>query len=459
MEAQTRAGRGIRLLARCLAGLMLAAPVGMVGCGGSVGVANGSIVGRVFGNASGGSASPAPLAGVTVSAERMGATPPVIRTTVTDQNGEFVFANAPTGLYQLGYSRRGFQTIDTDNGASNNPVPQGQQIEVFVEPSSTGIAPDVTLAKLPDEGDSTIVVTLVDNISGQAVTNATVTIGAATTSNGGVNGVYTLSVPIRQSGGGDGANEAPPLQQVIISADGYVAEGVAPPQVRPIANETVSVTVRMDPILARITGFIQISQFQTLYDLTMIGVTADSVPSDSLGGGQGVMVSVEPTGFFTAFVPASNSALTRQINLTFTAPNLQTRVVSNIVAPTAHGVRQLTSPVVMQPLTVDLVGTVVDSSGNAPNQLNPQGIPDTVTVQETGQVGNIINGAYTIADVPVTSSITQPAAFTLQVSAFNPNAVGPTGPGRQETATQPGISPVSDGTPNPVFTVPTIVTN
>jgi hypothetical protein len=133
-------------------------------------------------------------------------------------------------------------------------------------------------------------------------------------------------------------------------------------------------------------------------------------------------------------------------------------VVSNVVAPPPVGTRQLTSPVVMQPVTVDLVGTVVDSNGNAPNQLNPQGVPDTVVVQETGQIGNIINGAYTIPDVPATDPRVGPMVFTLVASAFNPTAPNPAGGfGLQETANIM-VSPVSDGTANPTFAIPLITT-
>ena len=121
--------------------------------------------------------------------------------------------------------------------------------------------------------------------------------------------------------------------------------------------------------------------------------------------------------------------------------------------------RELTSPVVMNPVTVDLVGTVTDSSGGAPNQLNPYGIPDTVTVVETGQTANIINGAYTIPDVPVIGNGMTIQGYTLQVSAYNPNAVGSGGTlGVQEQGSAQNIKPISDGSANPTFVVPTIRT-
>lgn len=77
-----------------------------------------------------------------------------------------------------------------------------------------------------------------------------------------------------------------------------------------------------------------------------------------------------------------------------------------------------------------------------------------MTVLETGQVANIINGTYTIPDVPATAQGTGPLQLTLIASFFNPTIAGPGGfPGVQEQATRT-ISPTSDGSPNPSFTVP-----
>lgn len=436
----------------------LAVPValiagGLSGCGGSAGVDNGTIIGRVFANASGGSATVTPLANATIVARRNTDIPLVIRTTRTDANGEFVLSNVPTGDYNIGYSARGYETIDTTLGATVNITPVGQVIQVFVEPEGTSVAPDVTLSKLQDEGDSTLILTVVDSISGDPLTNATVTVGAATTSNGGANGVYTLSVPVRASSGGDGAGELPPNRAVLITAEGFDGESVNPPLIRPIAGETVTATIQVAPNQARITGFIRISQFETLYDRSMITVSVDNVPDVF------TMPTVDANGFFTILVPASNSITTRQFNLNFTAPNLQPAVVSNVVAPTSFGTRQLTSPVVMNPVTVDLVGTVVTSTGFAPNQLNPFGVPDVVTVSQTGQSGTIVNGAYTIADVPTIAVNTGPSQLDLNVSAFDPNVPSALGNGLQESLNGFAIFPTSDGTANPTFVVPTLATN
>ena len=303
-----------RFLTRLLAIGFLVGVLGSLGCGGSYGIDEGSIVGRVFGNSFGGSSTPTPLAGVTIVAQRTTDMPMVIRTTVSDDNGEFIFTNMPTGEYTMGYALRGFETIDTAQGATNSRTALGEQVRVFVEPEGTSIAPDITLRKLPDEGDATVVVTLVDLITGDPITNATVTIGASTTSNGGSNGVYTLSVPIRTDSGGDGGSGANPTAfPIVVTADGYTGgDQIQPQQVVPIANETVTVTVQASPIQARITGFVQISQFQTLYDRSQIAVTVDNVPVRFSGADfNGSSLVVDQNGFFTVNVPSSNSVLTR----------------------------------------------------------------------------------------------------------------------------------------------------
>ena len=83
-------------------------------------------------------------------------------------------------------------------------------------------------------------------------------------------------------------------------------------------------------------------------------------------------------------------------------------------------------------------------------------------MKQTGQTGNIINGAYTIPAVPVLASTgglsgDVNGGFTLVVSAYNPNATNPGGGlGAQETTEVSGVKPTSDGTANPIFVIPHI---
>ena len=436
--------------------LLAVTMLSIVGCGGSAGVDQGSIHGVVFGNASGGSASEAPLAGVTIVAVREGGEPEIIRTTQTDANGEFVFTDLPTGSYTLGYDIQGYRTITTEEGNTIDRSAIGDQVRVFVEPGRTSEAPDQILVALAQQGDGTLVLTLLDRVTSDPITHATVLAGSAVTSNGGTNGVYTLSVPVIVQDPNAQAGTQPDPTTVKLTADGYDENDTdANFIVQLVANETVTLTKTMNPLAAFITGQIQISAYQTLYNLTDVIISSDRISRRDLTRN----LLIETSGYFSVGVPSSNAFNTRQFNLRFDHPLLNEAVVSNIVVPRANGTRQLTSPVVMTPITVDLVGTVSDSNGNAPNQLNPSGLPDTATVRETGQMANIINGAYTIPNVPTASTQVQPNQFNVDVVAYNPFATNPSGGvGAVEQGTTT-VTPVSDGTANPTFQVPLITTS
>ncbi len=445
--------KATKFLARLVALVVLVGPVGLAGCGGSVGVDDGTVIGTVFGAQTIGTGfndakPPIPLEDVTIVAQRQGGEPAVIRTTKSDVDGNWSISGLPTGEYLVGFAKRGFRTIDTAQGATNSRTAVGNQVRVFIEAEGTSIAPEVVMDRLPDEGDATVLVTLVDTISGNGVTNATVTVGNATSSESSSSGVYTLVVPVTQVGG------RVPQQQIEVSAEGYDGAQAAPQLVRAIPNQTVSVTVTISPLPATISGRVNISKFDNLFNKTGISISAQNVPDGFLGNR-----NPAADGSFSINLPASNAVLQRQFTLRFTAPNLVQKLVTNVVVPGSQGTRELTAPVVMDPVFVDLVGQVLNSNGKAPNQQGA--IPDTVTVRETGQLANIVNGSYTIPDVPATTTQTiGPASLNLDVSVFNPEAQGQGQqgtPGAQETG-EKNITPIPDGTNNPTFTVPLIET-
>ncbi len=428
--------------------------VGLWGCGGSFGVENATLVGRVYGNASGGSVVKTPLSGVRVLAVSQSGDVPIMRTAVTNVNGEYVLPNLPPGEYALGFSKDGFRTINVEEGNTRDQTALGEQIKVAVDSGTTLMVPDVTMQALAQEGDCTLVLTILDLYTGEPVTHATVISGSAVASNGGANGVYTLSVPVQVNDPEANFGTQPEPISITISADGYVPMTVT--DIIPVANETVQYTVSLQPRMAYVTGRIVISKFDTLYTKSSISISCDSVSLQQGGGDDSPSYSIEDSGRFRVVLPASNVARTRQFNLSFFAPNLQVSVVSNIVMPRAGGTRELTSPVVLNPITVDLVGTVADSNGNPPNQLNPSGLPDTVTVVETGQVANIVNGTYTIPDVPTTDGTVGPAQLTIEARAYNPLGGGGVGAVEQGNIQ---VQPTSDGSANPTFTVPLIRLN
>ena len=392
----------------------------MAGCSGAAGVENGSVSGTVYGNSSGGSVSKTPLAGVAVVAVREGQEPEVIRNTTTDSNGQFILSDLPTGPYVIGYSIDGFRTITTEEGNTADRSAVGDQVRVYVEPGKTSAAPQQTLVALAQEGDATLVLTVLDRVTAEPVTHATVLAGSAVTSNGGSNGMYTLSVPVVVLDPDAPAGTQPSPTSWTVTADGYVSEtGI----VQLVANETINVTVSTNPAVAYVAGQIEVSAYESLYDMTQIIISSDQIPRSSLTSG----TTIEANGYFSVRVPCSNNFNTRQFNLRFDHPLMREAVVSNIVAPKANGTRQLTSPVILNPITVDVVGSVADSFGNAPNQTNPSGLPDMVTIIQTGQMANIVNGSYTIPDVPICSSTSAPNTFKIEATGYNPLATNPSG--------------------------------
>lgn len=410
----------------------------VLGCGGAAGIENGTIIGRVFHNIDLASrtAQLGPESNVAVVAQRESGTPLIIRSTLSDSNGVYMFTDLPNGPYVIGFQKEGFLSVTTESGASAQRTAVGSKIRVFVEPGRTSIAPDVTLRAVQETGNFTLIVTVLDRTTGDPVRQATVRVGnIATTDN--QSGVYTLVVPI--VGTVNDFNAAPSTQLLEIFAEGFV-DGLF--QVLPLVSQSFRVTLFLDPNVGSFAGTARVNPFP---QLTVTGIQV-SVQGLVTVGGQNVQGTVGEDGRWQVGpIPVSNPQTTRQFNLVFSHPDLKTFVLQNVVAPRT-GTKNLAQTVVLERVTVDVIGTVVDSSGNAPNAEG-----DTVTVVETGQQVNLVNGTYTIPKVPQQTG-TGATGFTLQVRVRNRTT------NTQETGSATGVLPRSDGTANPVFVVPTIRT-
>lgn len=414
----------------------------MLGCGGSAGVDDGTVIGRVFSDASSVSSSKSPVGAVTVVIRRNQPQPLVIRRTTTDANGNFVFTSVPIGTYTVGYSKEGFLPIDPVISTTTTRTNQVGR-DIIVESGQTVVVPDVTLETNRQAGSGTLVVTVLDEVTGDPVSFATVTAGVVVSSNGGNNGVYTLSVPILPD---DETSGTTPLESsskgVLIQADGY---GINQFQLGMVANETVRRTVFLKPLPVVIDGLIRIARFQNLFDLQRVEVKATNTQSPL--DGTPLIVNAAPNGLFTlANVPASNATLTRTFNLRITHPDLQTVVITNVVAPRS-GDRTIPLTIVMTPLTVDVTGTVLVATPAVATPVPQPDIPGngTVVIVETGQSAAIVNGNYTIPGVPTRHAPGTPTELTLQAAAFD--SFG------QLRIASTNIRPVSDGSPNPIYVV------
>ena len=413
----------------------------MFGCGGSAGVDDGTVLGRVFSDASSISSSKSPIGAVTVVIRRQTPPPLVIRRTTTDSNGNFVFTSVPIGSYTVGYSKEGFLPIDP---VINTTTTRTNQVgrDLIVESGQTVVVPDVTLETNRQTGSGTLVITVLDEITGDPVNFATVTAGVVVSSNGGNNGVYTLSVPILPN---DQTTRTSPAESsskaVLIQADGYNVNEFS---LGLVANETVQRTIFLRPLPVVIDGLIRISRFQNLFDLSRVEIKATNTQSPL--DGTPIVVTAAPNGLFElANVPASNANLTRTFDIRFTHPDLQTVVLTNVVAPRA-GDRTIPLTIVMTPLTVAVTGTVVVATPSVATPVPQPDIPGngTAVIRETGQSASIVNGNYTIPGVPVRNAAGD-SDLTLSASAFDSF-------GQLRTATIT-IHPTSDGTPNAIFVV------
>lgn len=371
------------------------------------GVSNGGLTGRVQGA---GAQGILPILGATVVAVRQESLP-VSRTTQTDANGDFVLSSLPVGSYRVGYTADGFAPIAATSSAAQ---------QVFVESGRFQALPAVTLTATTG-GFSTsggnVVVTLLDAATGEPVNVATVTAGVASSSVAS-NGSYTLAVP--------GTGAAP--VGLSAQAEGYDPNSLSPREVIFVPGQTISVTARLAPFPAGISGRLVVpGAFQNLLSTVEIRVPGIAASFTA--------ANVNPTtGSFRLTVPASNSFRQRVFQILFVSPFFNLAAISGVVAPQG-GSLTLPSDVVLTPIGVGLSGQVVDSGSRIP------GPGSTVTIQELGAQVPIVNGTYFFSAVPVGSRI------TLVASAFNVF-------GQLETGSLSVIPSSNGGT----FVVPTIVT-
>src|SRR5262249_36413356 len=127
----------------------------MLGCGGSAGVDDGIVTGRVFSDASSTSAAKTPIGAVDVVLRRQSPQPLVPRRTQTDANGNYVFTSVPIGSYTLGYAKNGFLPIDpvvSTTTTRTNVVGR----DIIVESGQTVVVPDVVLETNFQTGSGTV---------------------------------------------------------------------------------------------------------------------------------------------------------------------------------------------------------------------------------------------------------------------------------------------------------------
>lgn len=411
---RTRRGRPRLVTFLTLALALLAAACGGGGGSGGAGVANGGILGSVFGIV-GGVAGQVPLEGVTVTATEVGGRGRV-RTSFTDSFGDYLLADVPLGRWELTFFAPGFTAGALD------------RVEVFVESGAAVVAPDFLLIETSAPGAGNVLLFLVDDATGDPVLGATVTVGGFAADAVFLDGSYEFNVPVSQ----DPLSGLPLPMAITVAHASYLGGFVTPSTVTPIAGVPVVQTVRVTPAGSRVAGRLEPATLASLYfsqgAVGGVSITSPQIPTAFL------VPDIDPlSGNFTVQVPASGAG-PGIFDLQFTSPFFQGTAVTNILAPGPGTTATLSSPVVLQPLTTTLAGAVVSVNGGAIS-----GAPNQVVVVETGRLATPINGSYTMVSTPIGIPLTLRATV---IGAFGVEL------GQAVT------TPVGGG----VFTAPTIVT-
>ena len=397
-----RKNRGYRLLAV----LQIVMLMFLMGCT-DAGVRNGSIRGSVFSNRAGGSLSKTPEPGVSVVAVFDGS-PEIIRTSQSDSNGQYNFSSLPVGKYTLGFLKDGFEPITTEKGTSRTQTAIGEgTVRVFVETASTITAADVTLIEKAPEGDGTVIVNLIDRVTGDRVNGATVTVGTSSTSNSS-NGQYVLTVSVKAPG--DGSQAAGEPLPLTINAEGYTVDGEVPSNLPALAGQTVAFTITVPPVLGRLEGRIAFEKYDQLYDIAQAKVTVDGVPDTVL------QPSLDQTGFFSVQVPVRTSTNQRSYTVRVTRKGFLDQVVNNILGPIAGSIRVDIPPLV--PETVTIVGTVENPFTQFPAVVVEAGLEGGITGGTPVIQGTL--GTYSIDGVPTNTD--QP--LTVRVITYQFDEAG-----------------------------------
>lgn len=429
-----------RTLPRLLAVAVLFQLTFLLGCGGDAGIDNGNIVGKVFANFQDGSSVRAPLEGADVVLQRDGE-PKIIRSTVTDSNGQYVFREVPVNEYAIGVAKAGYLPITTEEGATSQRSAVGSQIRVLVESGATSVAADATLTALEPSGDATLIVEVLDDFTGQPVKNATVQVGLSAVSDN-TNGVYTVKVPLTSNGLNRLSPDTLYEVRLTVTAEGFtdssIRQSVLPDNV--VSRTIILSSTRTVQLLG--TAVPASNAPQNLLQLlgtdpqlrvrdSEIGVT----PIPRNGGG----------AFTIRDLPRSTDFIARTIDLEVTHPDLETVLLQRVSLPKG-GSRTLTNPIILTPKFVSVVGQVSVGA----NQGVPNGPDDRVLIIETGQEASLVNGTFVIPRV-VTQQGPSAPGYTLQVEATDPST------NKKFCETVSDVKPISDGTSNPTFRVAQVV--
>lgn len=383
--------------------------------GGSAGVKNGTVSGIIYAN------DKNQLAGVTVQLERSG-DPPIIRSTISNSEGRYSFHNVPVGKYSMGFSKLGFRSVSTQKNATGNTNSEFISPHIYVESSSHVRAPSVVMQSVGLFGRTDVRIRLIDQITGEAVNGATITLGNQATDKPNNLGEYTLVLNIPPTEPDD------LFSKLTVSAPGF--ENLED-QIKAIPQQQNSFTVPILPQFGRVEGHIDFSNFPGSNLGAVTSISVNNIPSDFLNA------KIEPSGFFSLQVPVSSKIHQRLFDIKIHTRGFQPLYLKNIPAPEA-GLTTINQPIKLIAITTSLNGKVVSQNGKSPA---PSGI-NQVFISELGVSASITNGEYFFQAIPTGIDL------TLVVFIMNQSGkVERTERSFQATVNGKGI-----------FTIPTLIT-
>ncbi|MBT3784230.1 collagen-like protein, partial [bacterium] len=109
----------------------------------------------------------------------------------------------------------------------------------------------------------TVVVELLDRVSGDRINGATVTVGSSSTSDSS-NGTYSLDVTMKIPA--DQIQTARETLPLSINAEGYSIDGEVPNEISVLAGQSIKYSITIAPVLGRLEGRIAFEKYDQLYD-------------------------------------------------------------------------------------------------------------------------------------------------------------------------------------------------
>lgn len=341
---------------------------------GSAGIKNGNIRGKVLDYSSKG------LPGVSILLVRNGK-PPIIRTTISNSEGNYSFSSTPVGKYSLGYSKLGFKSIliketnpDVDRATVN-------QIKTYVESGSSVNIPPVILESLGPYGLAPVTLNLIDRFTSEPIEIANINLGSQSIHNSQIQGEFKFKLEIPPS------EKVLEQKKLMISAPGFKTYE---DELTIIPKQENSFVILLEPLRANVEGQIDFSAFPRANLESSTVISIPNIPSDLLEP------KIDSNGFFSIKVPVSTENNIRKFNVRIQTQGFQAITIPNVIAPLA-GATTITQLIRLAAITSPVYGKVLSSKGTPPI---PSGL-NQAYVKELGISASINSGRYFFQAIPI----------------------------------------------------------